>query len=462
MKSNRWHTCNVFESAPDKRRLWRFTSGKDKVSAAGSQSFPVSQPPPAKLVHRDWKELIQPKLNLACLLSDQVYLRVLQLPAGDPAELPGMVEFQLEKIAPLQPANLAWTFEIVPSAPSVGLGQTVVVVMAARAAVEAFLGQMEGMGYVVDRLEIPLFRELRGMGVGRDGIQLIAEQHLDKTMVLAAWWMKGILKEISLLRIPRDATAGDQLVQQLNHTAWAGEMNGWLVSAPSIRLNADLQIGDQLQSALSEWASQTVVLAPRLAPDQVAELMANQALQPQTEIALVPSDVVARNRQRFMDGLWWKGLSTLGTAYIASVFVYMAVLTYRKNQLETVETQAIPLSKQYTNTLQLKEQVQLLEEQVNLKYAGLEAWRSVVDTLPEQLTLVSLDFVDGKTLRLNGTVNSDATEQVTKFNSELLRVTNRSQALFSSVKPAQITSRPGSVGSSWSFEAELKRSSATP
>jgi len=189
----------------------------------------------------------------------------------------------------------------------------------------------------------------------------------------------------------------------------------------------------------------------------VAELTASHAIKGESTGSLVPLDSLARQRQLFVDGLWIRGLGTIGMAYLVLVFVYMATLTARKMQLDGEQSKASGLARQYTNTLQLKAQLGILQDQISLKYAALDCWRSAVESLPEKLTLSSLDFSHGKTLRLSGTVPGDSTEQVTQFNSELQKVAARGQPLFATVRAARINSRPGGATATWDFDAELKR-----
>ncbi|MFM8420382.1 MAG: hypothetical protein ACKOEQ_09695, partial [Verrucomicrobiota bacterium] len=111
-----------------------------------------------------------------------------------------------------------------------------------------------------------------------------------------------------------------------------------------------------------------------------------------------------------------------------------------------------------TNAMRLRDQVLILEEQANLRFAALDCWKAAVETLPDDLTLTSLNFVRGRTLRLDGTVDPSRREAVTRYNSELLAVKARNQPLFSAVKPAQVQVR-GTLAT-WSFEAELNRMEA--
>lgn len=454
----RWQQCNVLEVVSEGRRLWQFGTGRDKVSRGTHLEIPVGQKPPSKLIAKDWRTLFQPRLNIAWLPPKLVFLRALQLPAGDPAELQSMVEFQLEKLSPMPVAQIVWTVERVPHPdPS---QQTAVVAMASRSAVEDFLGQLSGDGFMADRLEVPFLRELRATQVEGDGLWLFIRRELDAWLCLAAWYVGGVLRELNLSQLPPGPIAGEVLAQQLTETAWAGEMHGWLPGLPAAHLHAPDEVVGVVEPKLRDWSGQSVQVEPPMPEAALAELTAQGALGAPAPASLIPDEVRARYRQQFIDSVWMRGLGAIGVAYLVFTVLYLVALTWRRSQLEDAHGSAGSMALNYTNTLQLKAQVGVLQEQVNLKFAALDAWRAAVEALPAQLTLSQLNFQKGRTLVLDGSVPSDATDQVTAYNTALKKVTAVGQPLFASVKPATINTRPGAATATWRFEAELRRGEA--
>jgi hypothetical protein len=173
---------------------------------------------------------------------------------------------------------------------------------------------------------------------------------------------------------------------------------------------------------------------------------------------LVPAEVSQKNRQACVDRLWMRGLGSLGAVYVVLVLAGLAWFTHKENQLDEEQVDLRGLAQHYTNAMRLRDQVLILEEQVTLRFAALDCWKAAVEKLPESMTLTSMNFIRGRTLRLDGTVDPSQREEVTKYNSDLLAVQVRNQPLFSVVKPAQVSVR-GTVAS-WSFEAELNRMEA--
>ena len=412
------------------------------------------QPLPKGAVAKDWRSLVQPKLNLAWLPAEHVFLRAVQLPAANAQELPGMVEFQLEKLSPMPPAQVVWTVEAIaqPDAQQ----QTALVAIVARNVVEEFLGQLEKGGYVADRLELPLLRELRAARPEGDGVWVFVEPAASGHSALVGWFIDGIWREVGLLRLTAGAAGAALLTDLLTQHAWAGELAGWLKTLPEVRLVASPEAAAELEGALRDWSSRAVHTQPRRPLPELAELGAQFHLQPAT-VSLVPADLIQRRRDQFIDGLWLKGLGTLGVAYLLFVFCYMAALKVQEYRLDTARDEANRLALSYTNALQLKAQVAVLQDQMSLRYAALDAWRAAVENLPEGLTFGQLDFARGRTLDLSGTVAGEHTADVTKFNSDLKKAQVNGQPLFTKVDAAQITSQPGVAAARWTFKAELKR-----
>ncbi|HTH48571.1 MAG TPA: hypothetical protein VMB21_13750 [Candidatus Limnocylindria bacterium] len=453
-KSPRYQGCNVLAVSAEGRRLWQFNVGKDKVAPAGDLTLEPGKPLPKAAVARDWRQLVKPKLNLAWLPLDHVFIRAVQLPAASAAELPGMVEFQLEKLSPLPPAQVVWTVEAVPHAD--GTQQTALVVIASRAAVEEYLGLLEQGGYVADQLELPLLRELKTLRPEGDGLWILVEPGSLGSNLLVGWFVNGIWQEVSLLRLTSGAAGSAQLIELLTQNAWGGELNGWLKGLPEVHLVAQPEAAAELEGLLRDWSGRPVVTQPRRPVTELAELGALHHLPPPAS-SLVPPEVTKRRRDRFIDALWMKGLGTAGVAYLAFVFLYMVALKVQEYRFDNTRDEANAMAQSYTNALQLKAQVAVLQDQVGLRFAALDSWRAAVEHLPETVTLTQLDFSRGRSLELTGTVANESTADVTKFNSELKKVEIDGQPLFAKVEAAQINSQPGAAFARWSFKAELKR-----
>src|SRR5882672_7929902 len=125
-----WHSCNVLQPGSQVRNLWQFSATGSRFTLQREETKLPNESLPSAVVSKDWQTLFKPRLNIAWLPADKVFLRVIQLPRSDPAETQSMVEFQLEKLSPLPVAQVVWGFELLPQ--STGEMRTAVVIIVAR------------------------------------------------------------------------------------------------------------------------------------------------------------------------------------------------------------------------------------------------------------------------------------------------------------------------------------------
>jgi hypothetical protein len=458
-KAGKLQNCQVVALDGDALHVWQFHAQRTKLNPTGTHSFGQDKPPPTKLVANDWKQVVHPRLTIGWMPGRDVFLRVIQLPKSDTDELLSMVELQMERLSPMPVSHICWAMETQPHADPEQI--TALVTIVNRERVDEFLAALEAKGIQADRLDVAWMRQLTLLP-RQDGLWLVVgnEANLAGLLVLSAWRVGGVLREVAMTRLPTDPDlAAQALVDQLNHAAWAAEMEGWLsdeLPVPHLCISPDTGNIDPLRKAIEEWAGQSVIedipfktdtLAIQSASDQSKSLFPS----------LMPSDISQRYRQDFVDRLWVRALGAIGMAYLVLVVVFLGVLNWRKMGYDDLRIDTKGLALSYTNVVELRAQMEILEEQVNLRFAALDSWQAAVDRLPATLTLTSLGFRGGRTLSLQGTAPANAQSDVTAFNAELQRATVRGQPLFTTVEPAQITMR-GNIGT-WSFSAELQRAS---
>lgn len=190
-------SCNVLSLDAANRRLHHFTVAKGGVSVAGVSEAAPGKPLPPHLVARDWRLLVRSRLDVAWMPPESVFLRVVQLPACAPGELAGMIEFQLEKLSPMPPAQVVWTVETVPYPDAVQQAvqqtaqQTALVTIVARGAVESFVDSLEQGGFMADRLELPVVRRLLSRPVQGDLLRIVLEGPADRRVAVLGWGRAG-------------------------------------------------------------------------------------------------------------------------------------------------------------------------------------------------------------------------------------------------------------------------------
>lgn len=454
----RWHSCNVLLVGAEARRVWEFDARKNDFKLGRTATAANGQPLPASLVGKTWRSLWQKKLNVAWLPPEQVFLRVAHLPQASFDETLAMVELQLEKLSPLPLAQVVWTFHVLPQV--VENQQTVIVTIVARELVEEFLGKLEGQGYLADRLEVAILDQLQSTPAEQDGAWIYPDTVGGLNTALVAWWFGGVLCQIGLVSAPPGEKRGETLCAQLAQMAWAGELEGWLKAAPRLHLVAEPDTAATWEPLLRTGLNEPVdVVKPLPAPELAVSTVRRAALGT-AKASLLPAEFTTRYQQQFVDRLWMRSLGAVLVLYLIGVVIYFGALGGKYYQVSRVEDQLAGLSKQYTNSMQLKARYQVLKDRQDLKYAALECYKAAAESLQEGLELQQLDFRDGKKLTLNGTAPAGQEKQILDFNAALRKAQLAGQPLFTKFDQLYYQKDPGRETLSWRFSCELNRAEA--
>jgi hypothetical protein len=350
-----------------------------------------------------------------------------------------------------------WTVQPLPQTAN-GL-QTLIVVIAERRAVEEFLGQLEGQGFLADRLELPLLDQLQATVVNEDGAWIYPGAAGDAKTALVAWWYGGALQSLNFISLPTTGDAASALREELGHIMWSGEMDGWLTAPPTWHLVADAAAAQEWESPLREGLAEPVELTVPLAAGELAALTAKRATQANAKSNLLPPEFSTRYRQQFVDRLWLRGLGAIGAVYAVLVAIYFVALGVQNFRVSRAEGRVKAQSLSYTNAMQLTSRYNVLKERQELKFAALDCWKTVAEMMPESLSLDRFTFSDGRRLALSGTAPSDAGNQIIDFVEQMRKATINGQPLFDTSRDNQLRDQlnPGGNTRTWSFVLDLKR-----
>ena len=470
----RFHSCNVLHVGPDRRHLWQFDARNGSFVAHRDQVVQLDEALPYAVVTKTWRSLWQPKLNVAWLPADSVFFRVAQLPKSSLEETRSMVELQLEKLSPIPVTQLVWSLLVLPSvtpptaAPAEGKEaspptalQTVVVVLAERKNVEEFLGQLEGQGYLADRLEMPMLDQLQATPVGEDGAWIYPAAAGGPNSALVAWWCNGTLQNLNLLTRPDTGDATASLKAQLAQIVWAGELEGWLTGSPAWHLMADpAQVAVWEKPVLEALDAPVQVVAP-LPPVQLAALTAKRATELDAKANLLPPEYAKRYQQQFQDRLWLRGLGSVVALYCVGVLIYGLALFVQNLRTQSVENKVKALSNSYTNATEIQARYDVLMDRQALKFAALDSWKAVADHMSDNLALEGFTFSEGRKVVLNGNATAGQDKEVTAFFDQVRKAVKDGQMLFDVKNEESLRLNTGPGGALlWSFSMELKRTEA--
>jgi hypothetical protein len=449
----RWQSANVLQSNAGGRRLWRLAANGDTFTVQEETTLLINEQCPPLVVDKDWQTLFRPKLNVAWLPPDKVFFRSVQLPSSDPAEVASMVELQLEKLSPLPVTHVVWSIYLLPRpADKPDRLQLVIVIIAARSAVEEFLGVLEAEGFLADRLEAPGLEQLLASNINEDGVWIFTGEAGEPALVV--WRCGETIQNLTLASLVAGPDRGKQLRTQLEQTAWAAEMEGWLTGPLKVHLIASSAEASYWEATFKDWGEQIETIAP-VSAKELAALSAARCGSAAPSTSLLPPEFAARYRQQFVDRLWLRSLVSILALYVMGVLFYFGMLYVFQMKATTVKKDLANMGPDYTNSERDIAQIHILEDREKLKFAALNCWKAVAENLPDSMTVDDMYFQRGK-LELRGTVVSENQEDVGNFNEALRTATDpiHHEELFADVSPPMI--RIGSGKGEWSFNCTIK------
>ena len=442
-------------------RLWQFNASERGFALKSETTEEDGNPLPQKIVGKTWQNLIQGKLNIGWIPEENVFFRAVQMPECDPEELKQMLEFQLEKLSPAPVAQIVWSYELIPS--NVPGQVTVLLIIVDSEVVEGQLASYEEVGFHTDRLDIPWSHELVTLDRSQDRIWIRLAEKNDQIVALVCWVFDQTVQNVILLRLPNNDEGTLGLTEQLDRTAWTGELEGWLSQIPPVTVCGEADTTAPWVEALKEWSEHPVTGEEAPAITEAATLGARRATRGDSRSDLLPDSHRTRYRQQYIGGMWMKGVGTLVLFYIFGVLIYFVMLEWMHQDSLNLQTQVRSTALQYTNVLKMQARIDILQEQVDLKFSALECLRVISEELPTELTLDSFKFHMGKTLSLYGKVPTADAGKVTDYHRSLINASTEGKKLFASVSDPTINaargrSRTPSTESRWSFTCELERS----
>jgi len=465
---SRWNSCNILHLAPDAKRIWHFDAKGKGFVLGREQRVPHAESLPSNLVAKNWSSLWRPKLNVAWLPSESVFFRVAELPAASADETFSMVELQLEKLSPIPVTQIVWTMHVLGTHQSAAKAdgtvesmQSIIVVIAARATVEEFLGRLERDGFLADRLEAPMLDQLEAVAPQGDSVWLFPLTLGGQNAALVAWWFGGAWRNLSFVTLPPAGDRAEELKTQLGLLAMSGEVEGWLTGQPRWHLVADPVNATEWEQLLRAGLNEPVQVVPPPAPAELAGRSAKRAAASTATVTLQPPEFAERYREQFFDRLWLHGLGYAGLLYAIGLVIYFCAVQWEGFKARGVESQVAAISNDFTNSIQLKARLGVLQERAQLKFAALDCWQMVADELPTSVTLQRSSLVDGSKLVLSGSVDSADVLKLSDFYDALRKKKKDNQPFFKEGDPLSYHSA-GNTAMSWNFSLELQHVETEP
>jgi hypothetical protein len=258
---------------------------------------------------------------------------------------------------------------------------------------------------------------------------------------------------LSFVTLPPAGDRAVELKNQLSLLMMSGEVEGWLTGQPEWHLVADPVNATEWEQLLRTGLGEPVrVLAPP-APAELAGRAATRAAASTATINLLPEEFSARYRVQFTDRLWLHGLGYAGLLYAIGLVIYFCAAQWEGFQARKVEGQVAAISNDFTNAIELKARLEVLQKRSELKFAALDCWQMVAEELPASVSLKRFGFANGEKLTLSG--EAPQSDTLFSFNDSLKKKTLNKQPVFDQTKGDDVNPRHVGDGYSWSLSLEL-------
>ncbi|MFO7871049.1 MAG: pilus assembly protein PilM [Kiritimatiellia bacterium] len=351
--------------------------------------------------------------------TDQVLLRVLDLPAAEDEELPGMAELQVDKFSPFPVENMVVSHEVL----SEGGGTRPVLIAALRRKALAALGNvLAAAGIVPVRVDAELMGRLHFLresgelkNQGRQ-VVLIAGDHAVETAVLDG----GI--PVILSSFTREA---DMETEQLAKEA-EGELTRSLMSVELKFGAADTctvyaRSGDELKGALSARVSEALSCEVDLKPMEDFPSPSESVVRRHTAssrlLDLGPGEWSRERVSRAFKRRLMTWAAAAAGVWLAGVGLFAGGLQYRKFQVQGLQKKSEKWKKEAMDVRKKRARVNAIRAYMDWRHSALECLREISRALPPGVELSSYSYTKGENVKISG--QSSDVDSVYTFKSGL-------------------------------------------
>jgi hypothetical protein len=224
-------------------------------------------------------------------------------------------------------------------------------------------------------------------------------------------------------------------------------------------LVAEKEVAAEWEPPLREGLEQPIQIVAPLSQAQLAALTARRATSSESQANLLPPEFSLRYQQQFVDRLWMRGLAAVVGLYLIGLLVYGVAVGFASYRTGAVEAVVADRANEYTNVIHLRDLYQVLRDRSDLKFAALDSYRIVAETLPADATLEGLNLSEGKRLALQGSAPADKVQQLYDFESAIRKapIGDPPTPFFDASKSENLSYHIVGNLASWSLTLQLKR-----
>lgn len=371
------------------------------------------------------------------LPSSRLLMRMLELPSADPDELRGMVELQMDQIAPFPIEQLTVSYEVLKQSDD---QSRVLAVAAPRKTVDELGDLFKSRGVYIRSLDAEVLAWwslliAHGQVPCQGRVVLLLEEHTEFSMIVVDEGVPVCFRSLELFHNFDDESIMDEIVEEMTYTLLSLETEYGQRDCQSVEFWSASNIPETLVDKLRACCGGTVRLHDLNTIPPVSEGLALRSAERRLHhVELVPREWIAlQRRKRLMKAVTVAGIAVL-SIWLATVAVAGAVFSIRTASFNRVRRRAEELAGPARTAQAAREEMLSLEQYADRSHSALECLREVTVQLPDDVDISSFTYKKGTAVSLRG--SSDRADVIYDYFQKL-----GSSDLFSGVKDQPVSTR---------------------
>jgi len=369
--------------------------------------------------------------------TDQVLLRVVDLPSTEPEELAGMVDLQVDKFSPFAVEHMAVSFEIL----STGEGTSRVLVVAARKEVIDTIGvAFHRTGHSPREIDVNVlgwWHLLKEQGlVASEGRHVLLIHDVESIDLVVA--ENGVPVLFRSLGGRDDWPGAAELAEETSYTLTTLEADRGSAQTTQLTLWYWEQVAPELETRLREEC----LLDPELRglgtlPPLSEGLARRSLLVTGRKTDLSPSEWHDVERTRRVRHRLLIASATFLLLWLLAVSAFLLGLRHQHRRLERAKARVEGVEGPAEQVRVIQAKVRDLEQYADRTRSGLECLREVSQLLPRGVDLTSFSYSKGKDVDVRGETDPNSVNLVYDFFEAMEK-----SPIFRGTSNEKITTRP--------------------
>ncbi len=337
--------------------------------------------------------------------SSRLLLRVVELPSADPAELPGMVELQADKLSPFPSEETAVSYELLATRES---ASRVLIAAAHLPMIERLRRAIEARGATVRRVDAGIlgwWRSLHDAGkirpVGRQALIRITADEADIIVTENA-----TPASVRLLASRREVGAEEyaaEVAREAAYTLTSLEARYGAGAVTLVEVWHEGPVPAGLLDALHEHCRTEIELLPLESLPPAADGLARRASEPHAGMAnLAPAAWAQARHAAAVRRRIWIGSAAAAAVWMLGVGALFGALQYQRRETATLRTALEQVGKRADEVRAMQRRIREMEQYADRSRSALDAFLEIVMVQPDDLIFTQVIYKKSKEFILSG------------------------------------------------------------